>query len=132
MPLNGILHLSLLDADVPLGYGSAAVLEELLHQSDVVMTVFINLRGIILAETVGADPRIPQIVTHRFQMPLDRSLRHWENPLLLRDAVVQAVAPDELIEGQRNGEHPGLPGFLLRDSQAVALPVLDDIGEAEF
>ena len=132
MPLNGILHLSLLDADVPLGYGSAAVLEELLHQSDVVMTVFINLRGIILAETVGADIPVAQVVADSLEVPLNRPLGHREYPPVFRDAVVQAVAPDELIECQRNRKHPGLSGLLLGDGQTVALPVLDDIGEAEF
>lgn len=46
--------------------------------------------------------------------------------------MVQTVAPDELIECQRNGEHPRLPGLLLRDGQSVTLPVLDDVGEAEL
>lgn len=45
--------------------------------------------------------------------------------------MVQTVAPDELIERQRNREHTGLPSLLLCDRQAVAFPVLDDVGEAE-
>lgn len=46
--------------------------------------------------------------------------------------MVQTVASDELIERQRNREHTGLPSFLLCDRQAVTLPILDDVGEAEL
>lgn len=132
MSLDGLLHLPGLDADVPLGDGGTAVLEELLHQGDIVMAVLIDFGGVVLPKTVGTDIPVTQVVADRFQMPLDGPLCHWKNSLLLRNAMVQAVAPDELIEGQRYREHPGLPGFLLCDGQAVALPVLDNVGEAEL
>lgn len=132
MSLDGLLHLPGLDADVPLGDGGAAVLEELLHQGDIVIAVLIDFGGIVLPEAVGANVPIAQVVADRFQMPLDGSLCHWENSLLLRNAMVQAVAPDELIEGQRDREHPGLSGLLLCDGQAVALPVLDDVRKPEL
>ena len=132
MSLDGLLHLPGLDADVPLGDGGTAVLEELLHQGDIVIAVLIDFGGIVLPEAVGADVPIAQVVADRFQMPLNGPLRHWENSLLLRDTMVQAVAPDELIEGQRYGEHPGLPGFLLRDGQAVAFPVFDNVSKTEL
>ena len=98
MSLDGLLHLPGLDADVPLGDGGAAVLEELLHQGDIVMAVLIDFSGVVLPEAVGADVPIAQVVADRFQMPLDGPLCHWENPLLRRDIMVQAVAANELIE----------------------------------
>ena len=71
MTLNGCFHLTLLDADIPLGHSSGTMLEQLLHQRDVVMAVLVDLRGIILSETMGADPGISQIVTNQLQVPLD-------------------------------------------------------------
>lgn len=127
MSLDGLLHLPGLDADVPLSNSGAAVLEKLLDQGDIVVAVLIDFGGVVLPKTVGTDIPVTQVVADGFEMALDGPLRHWENPLLFRDTMVQAVAPDELIEGQRYREHPGLPGLLLGDGQAVALPVLDDI-----
>lgn len=115
MSLNGFLNLTGLYTDVPLGNGSTAVLEELLHQSDVIMAVLIDLGGIVLPEAVGADILVTQVVTDRFEMPLNGSFTDWEDPLILQDALIQAVAADKLIKGQRNREYPGLPGFLLCD-----------------
>ena len=132
MSLDGLLHFPGLDADVSLGNSSAAVLEELLHQGDVIVAVLIDLRCIELPEAVGTDITITQVVADGLEVPLDCPLRQWEDSLLFRDALVQAVAPDELIKRQRNGEHPGLPGLLLRDGQAVAFPIPHDVGEAEL
>lgn len=131
MSFYGLLHFPWLDANVPLGDGSAAVLEELLHQGNVIVAVLIDLGCVVLSEAVGTDIPVAQVVADGLEVPLDGPLGHWENPLLLRNAMVQTVAPDELIECQRNGEHPGLSSFLLCDRQAVAFPVLDDVREAE-
>ena len=81
MSLDGLLHFPWLDADVPLGNGSAAVLEKLLYQGDIVMTVFIDLGGIVLPEAVGADILVTQVVTNRFEMPLNGSFTHREDLL---------------------------------------------------
>lgn len=132
MSLDGLLHFPWLDANVPLGDGSAAVLEELLHQGNVIVAVLIDLGGVVLPEAVGTDVPIAQVVTDGLEMSLDGPLGHREYPLLCLDFLIQAVASDELIERQRNGEHPGLSSLLLCDRQAVAFPVLDDVGEAEL
>ena len=91
------------------------------------MAVLIDLGGVVLPKTVGTDIPVTQVVTDGLEMALNGPLRHWENPLLLRDTMVQAVAPDELVECQRNGEHTGLPSLLLCDRQAVAFPVFDNV-----
>ncbi len=48
-------NLPLLDTDVPLCHGCAAVLQKVLHQGDIVAVVSVNLGGIVFAETVSAD-----------------------------------------------------------------------------
>ena len=63
MPLDGLLDLLGLDTDIPLGHGGGGVLQELLYQGDVVPAVLVDFRGVELAEAVGADPRIAQVVT---------------------------------------------------------------------
>lgn len=76
MSLDGLLHFPWLDADVPLGNGSAAVLEKLLYQGDIVMTVFIDLGGIVLPEAMGTDvpiwlstPTLPSALTTWYSSP---------------------------------------------------------------
>ena len=55
MSLDGLLHFSRLDADVPLGNSRTAVLEKLLYQGNIVVAVLIDLGGIVLPEAVGTD-----------------------------------------------------------------------------
>ena len=97
MIFNGLLHLPGLDTDVPLGHSCAAVLQELLHQGDVIPVVPVDLRGIELAEAVGADALDVQVVAHQLQLLLDRPLRQREDNGVGGDAVVNAVAADKLI-----------------------------------
>lgn len=132
MSLDGLLHFPWLDADVPLGNSSAAVLEKLLYQGDIVMTIFIDLGGIVLPEAMGTDIPIAQVVTDGFEMPLNRPLGQQEDPAIFRNPLIQAVAADELIKCQRHREHPGLSGFLFRNSQTIPFSVLDNIAEPEL
>ena len=62
MILNCVLNSLWLNADIPLCCGGAAVLQQSLNQDDVLAVVFVNLRGIPLAEAVGADALIAQVV----------------------------------------------------------------------
>ena len=123
MALYCALHFLLLNPNIPLGHSGGAVLEQLLYQRDIVSAVFIDLRGVILSEAVGTDTRIPQIITDPLQVPLDGPLCQREDPAIRGDRAVQAVASNELVEGQGNCECPGLPGFLLHNGQPVAVPV---------
>jgi len=52
--LNGLFDSLGFDADVTLRGGGRAVLQKPLNQSNVITVVFINLRGIPLAEAVSA------------------------------------------------------------------------------
>lgn len=83
MSFYGLLHFPWLDANVPLGDSSTTVLEELLHQGNVIVAVLIDLGGVVLPEAVGTDVPIAQVVTDGLEMSLDRPLGHRENTLLL-------------------------------------------------
>lgn len=132
MILNRRFNLPLLDADVALRDGGAAVLKEVLNQGDVIAVVPVNFRGVVFAEAVGTDARDAQIVTHVFQVLLDSPFGQRENNVCGGNAIVQTITSDELIQGKGDGEHPCLPGFLFGDRQAVTIPVLDDITQPEF
>ena len=117
------LHFLLLNPDIPLGDSGGTVLEQLLYQRNIVSAVLVDLRGVILSEAVGTDAGISQIITDLLQMPLDGPLCQREDPAIRGDRAVQAVAPNELVEGQGHRECPGLPGLLLHNGQPVAVPV---------
>ena len=70
MIFNRRFDFPLLDADIPLCNGCAAMLQKVLHQGDIIAVVSVNLRCVILAETVGTDTRNIQIVTDSFKLPL--------------------------------------------------------------
>lgn len=69
-----------------------------MNQGDVVAVGLVNLRGIPLAETVSADARKSQIVTHDFQLLLDGSLCDGEHRLGGFDAIPQAIVFDVLLD----------------------------------
>lgn len=50
MLLNRLLDFSLLDSDVPLCDGGAAVLQEMLDEGNVIAAVSVNLGGVELSE----------------------------------------------------------------------------------
>ena len=132
MTFNGILQLLLLDANVALCYGGAAVLQKLLDQGNIVVAVFVNLRCIILPEAMCADPGETQIVADGFQMLLYRPLRDREYEIIAPNAIIQTVAPDKLIQRQRNGKYTSLSGFLLCDGKTIAVAILDNIAQAKL
>ena len=127
MVFNGILQLFRLDANIALGHSGAAVLQQLLDQRYIVAAVLIDLRGIKLPKAVGTDTRDPKIVADGLQMLLDGPFRYREDALHTANAVIQTVAADKLVQRQRHGEYPRLPGFLLRDRQSVSVSVLHDV-----
>ena len=82
MPLNGLFDLLLLDADISLCYGGGGMLQKLLDQGDIVVAVLVNLCGVELAEAVGADACIAQVITDQLQLLLDGSGGDGEDQLL--------------------------------------------------
>lgn len=103
MTFNGLLNLFLLDSNVPLNNRRAAVLQKLLDQSDVVVAVLVDLRGIVFSEAVSADASDTQVITDELELLLDCPLSQWEyfneyvkaESCLLIFGKIYAFTPDE-------------------------------------
>ena len=121
-----------LDADVSLRGGGGTVLQQPLHQRDVVIVFVVDLRCIPLAETVGADPFQIQIVAHDFQLLLDGSFSDREDQIVPADAISQAVVFDILLNQERDGEHSALPCLLLHHFQTEAISILYDVARPQL
>ena len=65
------LKLLLLDPDVTLGDGGAAVLKELLHQGHIIAIGLVDLGCEEFPEAVGADPFVAEENADKFQMFLN-------------------------------------------------------------
>lgn len=78
------------------------------------------------------DAVIAKVVTDKLQVLLHGALRQGEDDALRWNPVVEAVAADELIQRQGNGECPRLFRFLLYDGKTVTLSVLYDVGKAQM
>ena len=70
MPLNGLFNLLRLNSDIPLGHRCRAVLEKLLHQSDVIAAVPIYLGGGEFSAAIGTHSRDTQLATHQLELLL--------------------------------------------------------------
>ena len=87
MSLNGGFDSLGFDADVSLSNGGGTVLQEPLDKGDVIPAGFVNLCGVPLAETVGADALKAQIVADDFQLLLDCSLAEGEHQCISVDLI---------------------------------------------
>lgn len=120
-----------LDADVPLCDGGGAVLQEPLDQGNVIAVRIVNLCCVPLAEAVGADALITQIVTDDGKLLLDCPFRNRKHAVIPLNAVPQTVVFNVLLNDQRDGEDAALACLLLGDLQAVAVPIQNDVAGAE-
>ena len=132
MVLNGLFNALWFNANVPLGRCSAAVLQQSLNQDDVVTVGLVDLGSVPLAETVGADAVIAQVVADNVQLRLNHPLCNGKDGLCPSDAIAQAVVLDVLVENQWHCEDSALAGFLLHDLQPVTVAIPDDIAQSEF
>ena len=98
----------------------------------IVPAVLVNLRGIKFTKAVRADAVIAKVVTDELQVLLHGALRQGEDDALRWNPVVEAVAADELIQRQGNGECPCLFRFLLHNGKTVTLSVLYDVGKSQM
>ena len=71
MVLDCRFDLLRLDADVPLRGGGGTMLQQPLHQRYVKAVCVVDFRCIPLAEAVGTDTLVPQVIAHDFQLLLD-------------------------------------------------------------
>lgn len=132
MLLNGLFNPLRLNADIALRGGGTAVLQESLNQDDVIAIGLVNLGSIPLAEAMGTDALIAQVVADDPQLLLDHSLRDGEHNLCASNPVTQAIIFDVLVEYQGDGEDPLLAGLLLRDLQPISVTVPHNITQPEF
>lgn len=121
-----------LNADIALGGGGGAVLQQALDKGDIITIILVNLRGIPLAETVGADTLIAQIITDDGKLLLHRPFRNGEDNIGVADAVAQTIVLDILLNDHRHGEDSALSGFLLHHFQTVAVSIPDDIARPQL
>lgn len=131
MFLQRFFHFPTRDADVSLCHGDGAVLQQLLHQGDIVIVILVDLGCEEFPERMGADILIAQIVRHLLQMFLDGARRDREHKIILADVVFEAVDLHKLIDHERHRERPLLLGLCLHDIQAVSGAILDDVAQAQ-
>ena len=120
------------DADVSLSNGGGTVLQEPLDKCNVVPAGFVNLSGVPLAETVGADALKTQVVTNDGKLLLNGALCDRENQVLFADVVSQTVVLDVLCNDQRDSKHTTFPCLLFYDFKAEAITIPNNVTGAEF
>lgn len=108
------------------------MLQEPLDKGDVIPAGFVNLCGVPLAETVGANALKPQVVTNDGKLLLNRAFCDGEDKVFLADAVSQTVILDVLSDDQGNSEDTPFTSFLLHDLKAETVTISNDVTGAEF
>ena len=109
MILNCLLNSLRLNADIPLGGGSGTMLQKPLHQRNIEAVGLVYLRCIPLAEAVGTDALIAQIVAYTPKLLLYCPFCDREDALRAPDAIAQTVVFDILLNHQRNCKDTPLP-----------------------
>ena len=132
MVLNGLLDSLRFYADIPLCGGGAAVLQEALYQDNVIAIGLVDLCGVPLAEAVGADTVIAQVIADDMQLLLDRALCDGEYNLLASNPMTQAVILNVLVKHQRHSEDPALSCLLLHNLQAVTITIPYNVTQTEL
>lgn len=107
------------------------MLQEPLNKGNVIATVLVYLCGIPLAEAVGTDALVPQVIADDVQLLLDRALSNGEDDVRSSDIVAQAVIFNVLVKHQRDGEDPALASLLLHDLQPIPISITDNVALPE-
>ena len=132
MILNCLLDALRLDADIPLRDGAAAVLQEPLHQNDIVIVVPVNFCGIPFPEAVSRNPRIAKKLTDGGQVLLNCTGANRKHQVIAADRIAKAIVLDVLLDDERNSKDSLLSGLLLYDGETVAATVVYDIAETKL
>ena len=109
MILNCLLNSLRLNADIPLRGGGGTMLQKPLHQRNIEAVGLVYLRCIPLAEAVGTDALIAQIVAYTPKLLLYCPFCDRENQVIAPDAAAQAVILHVLLNHQRNCKDTPLP-----------------------
>ena len=118
MILNCLLNSLRLNADVSLRGGCGTVLKEPLHQRYVKTVCVVDFCCVPLAETVGTDTLVPQVIADNVKLLLHGPFRDGEHKVIPADSVPQTVILHILLNHHRNWEDPPLSCFLFHHFQA--------------
>ena len=91
----------------------------------------VDVRGVPLAEAVGADVLITEVVTDGLQILLYRPLRNREESLRGFNAVLRCVLAEVIVDALGDGERPFLPGLRFHNVEPVPTTITDEVGESE-
>ena len=120
------------NSDIPLRDGGGAVLQEPLNQGNVIAVILVNLCGVPLAEAVGSDALISQVIADNGKLLLDGSLCDREDKIFVPDAIPQTIVLDVLLDYEGDGENTDLIGLSFTDFKPVTVPVMDNIAGTEL
>ena len=132
MILNCLLNLLRFDADVSLRGGCGTVLKEPLHQCYVKAVCVVDFRCVPLAEAVGTDTLVPQIVADNVKLFLHGPFGDGKHKVVPADAVSQTVILHVLLNDQRNREDTPLSCLLLHHFQSETVAIPNHITGAQF
>lgn len=102
MSFNRLLYPLWFDADITLCNGGGAVLQQSLHQRNIIAVVLVDFRRVPLAEAVSADALIAQIITDASKNFLHFPCRDGEDQLGAPDPMPQTAILDILLNHERN------------------------------
>lgn len=129
--LQRLFHLLAGDSDISLGYGNGAMLEQFLHQDDIIVVIPVDLRSEKLPEGMGPYVLIAQIISDLLQMLLYCPFRDREYDIVPANTVFQAVDLHKLIDHEGYREGPLLLRLLFGNVQPIPGSVFDDIAQAQ-
>ena len=132
MILNCLLNFLRFNADVPLRGGCGTVLKEPLHQRYVKAVCVVDFRCVPLAEAVGTDTLVPQVIADNVKLLLHRPFCDGKHKVVPADAVPQTVIFHVLLNHQRNREDTLLSCLLLHHFQAEAVAIPYHITEPQL
>ena len=132
MILNCLLNLLRFDADVSLRGGCGTVLKEPLHQCYVKAVCVVDFRCIPLAEAVGTDTLVPQIIADDMKLLLYRPLCDRKHKVVPADAVPQTVVFHVLLNDHRDCKDTPFPCLLLHHFQTEAISVPYNVARSEL
>ena len=91
MILNGLLNPLWFKSNITLCGGGTAVLQQPLNEDNVVAVVLVDLCGVPLTKTVGADAFVAQVVTDDPKLLLDHPLSDGEYNFCASNPITQAI-----------------------------------------
>lgn len=127
MVVDGGFHFLITDTDVAPGDVRGRVLKKVLNEDDVMARLVVDVSGVPLAEAVGADVLIAEIVADELEVVLYLPNRDGEQKVSVGQLVALGVVAEEIVHRFGNRECAPLPGLLLHGVQPPTVAVPDDV-----